>query len=97
MNVYIYMPTIQLRTQKNTYMEYMDWYNKFRPHSSLGRKTPEETYVKMPPMIEMAVWKTAENPPKKQKILFKQREPLLAILMSFSLFSKKTSGYACQE
>jgi putative transposase len=35
--------------------EYMDWYNRSRPHSSLGRKTPEEAYIEMLPMIEMAV------------------------------------------
>jgi len=35
--------------------EYLEWYNNSRPHSSLGRKTPEEAYIEMLPMIEMAV------------------------------------------
>jgi len=35
--------------------EYLEWYNNSRPHSSLGRKPPEEAYIEMLPMIEMAV------------------------------------------
>jgi putative transposase len=50
--LYAYDSVIQART---SIMQYMDWYNKSRPHSSLGRKTPEEAYVEMLPMLEMAV------------------------------------------
>jgi len=52
--VYLYAYDSVIEARKSI-TEYMDWYNKFRPHSSLGRKTPEEAYVGMLPMIEMAV------------------------------------------
>ncbi|SCX46753.1 Integrase core domain-containing protein [Nitrosospira sp. Nsp1] len=35
-------------------MQYMDWYNRSRPHSSLGKKTPDEAYAVMLPTIEQA-------------------------------------------
>ena len=50
--LYAYDSVIEAR---ESISEYMDWYNKSRPHSSLGRKTPEEAYVEMLPMMEMAV------------------------------------------
>ena len=50
--LYAYDSVIQAKT---SIMQYMDWYNKSRPHSSLGRKTPEEAYIEMLPMLEMAV------------------------------------------
>ena len=52
--VYLYAYDSVTEARKSI-MEYMDWYNKSRPHSSLARKTPEEAYVEMLPMIEMAV------------------------------------------
>jgi putative transposase len=52
--VYLYAYDSVTEARKSI-MEYMGWYNKSRPHSSLGRKTPEEAYVEMLPMIEMAV------------------------------------------
>lgn len=52
--VYLYAYDSVIEARKSI-TEYMDWYNKFRPHSSLGRKTPEEAYVGMLPIIEMAV------------------------------------------
>jgi putative transposase len=35
-------------------MQYLDWYNRSRPHSSLGRKTPDEAYAVMLPTVELA-------------------------------------------
>ena len=35
-------------------MQYMDWYNRSRPHSSLGKKTPDEAYAAMLPTVEQA-------------------------------------------
>lgn len=52
--VYLYAYDSVTEARKSI-MQYMDWYNKSRPHSSLARKTPEEAYVEMLPMIEMAV------------------------------------------
>jgi len=52
--VYLYAYDSVTEARKSI-MEYMDWYNKSRPHSSLGKKTPEEAYVERLPMIEMAV------------------------------------------
>ena len=51
--VYLYAYDSVIEARKSI-MQYMDWYNKSRPHSSLGRKTPEEAYVEMLPMIKMA-------------------------------------------
>lgn len=33
---------------------YLDWYNRFRPHSSLGKQTPDEAYAVMLPTVELA-------------------------------------------
>ena len=52
--VYLYAYDSVTEARKSI-TEYMDWYNKSRPHSSLGRRTPEEAYIEMLPMIEMAV------------------------------------------
>ena len=30
---------------RKSIMEYLDWFNKNRPHSRLGRKTPDEAYA----------------------------------------------------
>jgi putative transposase len=35
-------------------MQYMDWYNRSRPHSNLGRKTPDEAYAVMLPTVKLA-------------------------------------------
>jgi putative transposase len=35
-------------------MQYLDWYNRSRPHSQLGRKTPDEAYAVMLPTVELA-------------------------------------------
>jgi putative transposase len=51
--VYLYAYDSVIEARKSI-RQYMDWYNKSRPHSSLGRKTPEEAYVEMLPMIKMA-------------------------------------------
>ncbi len=35
--------------------EYLDWYNKERSHSRLGRKTPDEAYAERMPPMKMAM------------------------------------------
>ena len=35
-------------------MRYLDWYNRFRPHSNLKKKTPDEAYADMLPAFELA-------------------------------------------
>ena len=35
-------------------MQYMDWYNRSRPHSSLARKTPDEAYAVILPTVKLA-------------------------------------------
>jgi putative transposase len=35
-------------------MQYLDWYNQSRPHSSLEKKTPDEAYALMLPTVELA-------------------------------------------
>ena len=35
-------------------MEYLDWYNRCRPHSRLDKRTPDETYAVMLPTVERA-------------------------------------------
>ena len=35
-------------------MQYMDWYNRARPHSSLGKQTPDEAYAVMLPTGKLA-------------------------------------------
>jgi putative transposase len=39
---------------RRSIMQYMDWYNRSRPHSSLGRKTPDEAYAVMLPTVKLA-------------------------------------------
>ena len=35
-------------------MQYMDWYNRLRPHWSLNKRTPDEVYAVMLPTVELA-------------------------------------------
>ena len=35
-------------------MQYMDWYNQSRPHSSLDKQTPDEAYTVMLPTGKLA-------------------------------------------
>ena len=39
---------------RRSIMQYFDWYNRDRPHSQLGRKTPDEAYAVMLPTVELA-------------------------------------------
>jgi putative transposase len=39
---------------KTSIMQYMDWYNRARPHSSLAKKTPDEAYFVMLPTVKLA-------------------------------------------
>jgi putative transposase len=43
-----------LTEARRSIMQYMDWYNRSRPHSSLDRKTPDEAYAVMLPTVELA-------------------------------------------
>ena len=35
-------------------MRYLDWYNRFRPHSKIKKRTPDEAYTAMLPAVELA-------------------------------------------
>jgi hypothetical protein len=35
-------------------MDYLDWYSRFRPHSEIKEKTPDETYAAMLSAVELA-------------------------------------------
>jgi len=39
---------------RNSIMQYLDWYNQSRPHSKLGKRTPNEAYAVMLPAVEQA-------------------------------------------
>ena len=39
---------------RKSILEYMNWYNKSRPHSSLGKKTPEVSYTALLPAVKVA-------------------------------------------
>jgi len=39
---------------RKSIMEYLEWYNRCRPHSKLDKKTPGETYTVMLPTVEQA-------------------------------------------
>jgi putative transposase len=51
--VYLYAYDSVTEARKSI-MQYMDWYNKSRPHSSLDKKTPEEAYTVMLPTVKLA-------------------------------------------
>ena len=51
--VYLYAYDSVTEARKSI-MQYMDWYNTSRPHSSLGKKTPEEAYTTLLPAVRMA-------------------------------------------
>ena len=40
---------------RKSIMEYMDWYNQKRPHSRLGKKTPDEAYAERMSPVGVAV------------------------------------------
>ena len=39
---------------RRSIMQYMEWYNQSRPHSSLEKRTPNEAYTVMLPTVELA-------------------------------------------
>ncbi len=39
---------------RRSILQYMDWYNRDRPHSSLNKKTPDEAYAVMLPTVKQA-------------------------------------------
>jgi len=52
--VYLYAYDSVTEARKSI-VQYMDWYNTSRPHSSLGKKTPEEAYTTLLPALKIAV------------------------------------------
>jgi len=43
-----------VKEARESILDYLNWYNRFRPHSRLGRKTPDEAYTLMLPTVEKA-------------------------------------------
>ena len=39
---------------RDSIIQYLDWYNQSRPHSQLGKRTPDEAYTMMMPTVEQA-------------------------------------------
>ena len=39
---------------RNSIMQYLNWYIRSRPHSSLGKRTPDEAYTVMLPTVKLA-------------------------------------------
>ncbi len=39
---------------RTSIIQYMDWYNRCRPHSSLAKRTPDEAYAVMLPTVKLA-------------------------------------------
>ncbi|OPL12555.1 MAG: integrase [delta proteobacterium MLS_D] len=39
---------------RKSIMEYLEWYNRCRPHSKLDKRTPDEAYAVMLPTVEQA-------------------------------------------
>jgi hypothetical protein len=39
---------------RKSIMQYLDWYNRSRPHSKLEEKTPDEAYAVMLPTVKLA-------------------------------------------
>jgi len=51
--VYLYAYN-SINEARRSIMHYLDWYNRSRPHSQLGRGTPDEVYALMLPAVELA-------------------------------------------
>jgi len=51
--VYLYAYN-SVNEARRSIMHYVDWYNRSRPHSQLGRRTPDEVYAVMLPTVELA-------------------------------------------
>jgi putative transposase len=49
--VYAYDSVAEART---SITQYLGWYKQSRPHSSLGKQTPDEPYAVMLPMVKLA-------------------------------------------
>jgi putative transposase len=39
---------------RGSIMQYLDWYNRSRPHSKLEKRTPDEAYAVMLPTVKQA-------------------------------------------
>ena len=39
---------------RTSIMQYLDWYNRARPHSQLEKRTPDEAYAVMLPTVKQA-------------------------------------------
>lgn len=44
-----------VREARRSIMQYFDWYNRSRPHSQLGKKTPDEFYNMSLPVLDLAI------------------------------------------
>jgi putative transposase len=40
---------------RKSILQYFEWYNRSRPHSSLGKRTPNEAYIDMLPVVDLAM------------------------------------------
>ncbi len=48
------LANVSVAEARKSILDYVDWYNHSRPHSRLGRKTPDEAYTLMLPSVEQA-------------------------------------------
>ena len=51
----VYLHAYDTSDARRSIMQYFDWYNRSRPHSRLGRRTPDEAYNMMLTTIDEAV------------------------------------------
>ena len=52
--VYLYAYE-NIREARQSIMQYVDWYNRLRPHSQLDKKTPDEFYNMSLPVLDLAI------------------------------------------
>jgi hypothetical protein len=66
---------------RQSIMQYLDWYNRARPHSSLDRQTPDEPYAVMLPTGKLAAYVAAETSLKNLGLLCRRMGPLLCVYL----------------
>ena len=64
---------------RQSILQYVDWYNRARPHSSLDRHTPDEAYAVMLPTGKLAAYVAAETSLKNLGLLCNRMGPLLTL------------------
>lgn len=73
----LYLHTYDSVTEaRQSIMQYLDWYNRARPHLSLDRQTPDEAYALMLPTGKRAAYVAAETSLKNLGLLFIRMGPL---------------------